>query len=38
LSPITASKNFNRIMGYQHLWMLKANLDEQQLAQEIKVG
>jgi putative transposase len=37
-----ASKNFNRIMGYQHLWMLKANLDaqthDQQLAQEIKAG
>jgi transposase-like protein len=37
-----ASKNFNRIMGYQHLWMLKATLDEQthdhQLAQETKAG
>ena len=37
-----ASKNFNRIMGYQHLWMLTAALDEQapdqQLAQEMKAG
>jgi transposase-like protein len=37
-----ASKNFNRIMGYQHLWMLTASLDEQahdqQLAQEMKAG
>jgi hypothetical protein len=33
-----AAKNFNRILGYQHLWMLKGNLDEQQLAQEIKAG
>jgi putative transposase len=37
-----ASKNFRRIMGYQHLWMLKATLDEPkkdaQLAQEMKAG
>ena len=37
-----ASKNFRRIMGHQHLWMLKATLDEktndQQLAQEMKAG
>ena len=37
-----ASKNFRRIMGYQHLWMLKAALDESQaddkLAQEMKAG
>jgi putative transposase len=37
-----ASKNFNRIMGYQHLWMLKATLDaqphDQQLAQEMKAA
>ena len=37
-----ASKNFHRIMGHQHLWMLKAALDESQadhkLAQEIKAG
>ena len=37
-----ASKNFRRIMGHQHLWMLKAALDESQadhkLAQEIKAG
>ncbi len=37
-----ASKNFRRIMGHQHLWMLKAVLDEdtndQKLAQEIKAG
>ena len=37
-----ASKNFRRIMGHQHLWMLKAALDEQQrdhqLAHEVKAG
>ncbi len=37
-----ASKNFRRIMGYEHLWMLKAALDESQaadkLAQEMKAG
>ena len=37
-----ASKNFRRIMGHQHLWMLKAALDESladlKLAQEIKAG
>jgi len=37
-----ASKSFRRIMGHQHLWMLKAALDESQadhkLAQEIKAG
>lgn len=37
-----ASKNFRRIMGHQHLWMLKATLDESnkdaQLAQEMKAG
>ena len=37
-----ASKNFRRIMGHQHLWMLKAALDESQtndkLAQEAKAG
>jgi transposase-like protein len=37
-----ASDNFRRIMGHQHLWMLKAALDEQQrdhqLAQELKAG
>lgn len=37
-----ASNNFRRIMGHQHLWMLKATLDESQhddqLAQEIKAG
>ena len=37
-----ASKNFRRIMGHQHLWMLKAALDESnknaQLAQEMKAG
>lgn len=37
-----ASENFRRIMGHQHLWMLKAALDEhandQQLAQEMKAG
>jgi hypothetical protein len=37
-----ASKNFRRIMGHQHLWMLKATLDASQvddkLAQEIKAG
>lgn len=37
-----ASENFRRIMGHQHLWMLKAALDEQthdqQLAQETKAG
>lgn len=35
-------KNFRRIMGHQHLWMLKAALDEPsrdaQLVQEIKAG
>ena len=35
-----ASRNFHRIMGHQHLWMLKAALDKSQadhkLAQEIK--
>jgi len=37
-----ASKNFRRIMGHRHLWMLKATLDESQhddqLAQEMKAG
>lgn len=37
-----ASKNFRRIMGYQHLWMLKATLDEPnknaQLVQAMKAG
>jgi putative transposase len=37
-----ASDNFRRIMGHQHLWMLKAALDEQahdqQLAQETKAS
>ena len=37
-----ASKNFRRIMGYQHLWMLKATLDEtqsdRQLVEEAKAG
>ena len=37
-----ASENFRRIMGHQHLWMLKATLDEQtndqRLAQEMKAG
>jgi putative transposase len=37
-----ASENFRRIMGHQHLWMLKAALDEQsrdqQLAQEMKAS
>jgi putative transposase len=37
-----AEKNFRRIMGCQHLWMLKAALDEsrtnQQLAQQMKAG
>jgi hypothetical protein len=27
-SFINAEKAFRRIMGYQDLWMLKANLDE----------
>jgi transposase-like protein len=35
-------KNFRRIMGHEHLWMLKAALDEsptdQQLAQEMKAS
>jgi len=38
----TASKGFRRIMGYEHLWMLKAALDQSQtddkLAQKIKAG
>ena len=37
-----ASENFRRIMGHQHLWILKASLDElahdKQLAQEMKAG
>jgi transposase-like protein len=37
-----ASENFRRIMGHEHLWMLKAALDEhtrdQQLVQEMKAG
>lgn len=37
-----ASKSFRRIMGHQHLWMLKATLDESQhddqLAQEMTAG
>lgn len=37
-----ASKNFRRIMGHEHLWMLKATLDESerddQLAREMKAG
>ena len=37
-----ASKNFRRIMGHQHLWILKAALDEshadEQLAQEAKAS
>jgi transposase-like protein len=37
-----ASANFRRIMGHQHLWMLKAALDEQahdqHLVQEMKAG
>jgi putative transposase len=37
-----ASKNFRRIMGHEHLWMLQATLDESQhdnqLAQEMKAG
>lgn len=37
-----ASKNFRRIMGHQHLWMLKAVLDEpvkdQQLVQQPAAG
>lgn len=37
-----ASRNFRRIMGHNHLWMLKAALNEhardQQLAQEMKAG
>ena len=37
-----ASKNFRRIMGHQHLWMLQAALQEsetdEQLAQEAKAG
>ncbi|MFQ5745457.1 MAG: IS256 family transposase [Acidobacteriota bacterium] len=37
-----ASKNFRRIMGHQHLWMLQAALDESQaddqLAREMKAG
>lgn len=37
-----ASQHFRRIMGHQHLWMLKASLDEQahdqQLAHDMKAG
>ncbi len=37
-----SAENFRRIMGYEHLWMLKAALDEQtrdtQLVQETKAG
>ncbi len=37
-----ASKNFRRIMGYEHLWMLQAALDESQaddkLARQMKAG
>lgn len=37
-----AEKSFRRIMGHQHLWMLKAVLDEatnkHQLAEEMKAG
>ena len=37
-----ASKNFRRIMGYEHLWMLRAALDETasdpQLADAVKAG
>jgi putative transposase len=37
-----AEKNFRRIMGYEHLWMLKATLDEpqqdQQLAEPMKAS
>ena len=39
---IAAEKNFRRIMGHRHLWMLKAALDEsqrdQQLAEKMKAG
>jgi len=39
-SPDAASKNFHRIMGHQHLWMLRATIDESQhhnqVAQEMK--
>ena len=32
-------KNFRRITGYQHLWMLKAHLDEEDALAELqKVG
>ena len=37
-----SEQNFRRIMGHQHLWMLKAALDEpqqdQQLAQQINAS
>ena len=37
-----AEKNFRRIMGYRHLWMLEAALDEpntdRQLAREKQAG
>jgi transposase-like protein len=37
-----ASRSFRRIMGHEHLWMLRAALDEasrdQQLVQEMKAG
>lgn len=37
-----SEEHFRRIMGYEHLWMLKAALDEQtrdaQLVQEMKAG
>jgi hypothetical protein len=37
-----ASQNFRRIMGHEHLWMLRAALDEtsrdQHLVQEMRAG
>ena len=36
---LETEKNFRRITGYQHLWMLKAHLDEEDALAELqKVG
>jgi len=37
-SFVETEKNYRRIMGYRDLWMLKAHLDDQELAKNRKAG
>ena len=37
-SFVETEKNYRRIMGYEDLWMLKAHLDDQELAKNRKAG